>query len=109
MARGVLVIFDVPDPGAALAISGVLQLCRRGRRQRATGVAHLAFDFSPNSTSRRMASERPTSFAVAHASTPAIKARGILAAIWGSRPPFGGLPRLFGTTFIGFPIIIVVP
>jgi hypothetical protein len=36
------------------------------------------FAFSPSSTSRRMASERVVSFAVAHASTSAIRPDGIL-------------------------------
>jgi hypothetical protein len=52
-----------------------------------------------------MASERVVSFAVAQASTSAISAGGILAAICGSFP-VGGLPRRFlGETFIDFFII----
>jgi hypothetical protein len=66
------------------------------------------FAFSPRSTRRRKASERDTPAATAQASTSAIKAGGIRAAIWGSRPPFEGLP-IFGATLIDFFIILVVP
>src|SRR2546425_7707973 len=49
-----------------------LELVRNLLLGRPLRLDHLFFPFSPSSTSRRMATERPVSFAVAQASTSAI-------------------------------------
>src|SRR5436305_11919745 len=75
------------------------------------GSSPRAAPRSASSTSRRMASERPTSPALAHLSTSSINRRGIRAVTWGSLPPVEGRPRLlfFGATFIVLFINKVVP
>jgi hypothetical protein len=60
---------------------------------------HYRFAFSPSSTSRRIASDRLVSFAAAQASTSAINAGGIRAAMWGSLP-VPGRPRFLGATLV---------
>jgi hypothetical protein len=71
-------------------------------------VSYFPFAFSPSSTSFLKASDRVVSLASAQASTSAIKAGGIRAAMWGFRPPFEGLP-IFGATILDFFMILVVP
>jgi hypothetical protein len=68
---------------------------------------HLPFPFSPSSTSRRIASERPILLALAHASTSATIASGMRAVTCGSRPVAGRPRRFFGVTLIDRAIITV--
>src|SRR5215203_2928677 len=69
---------------------------------------HLPFAFSPSSTSRRMASDRPGSSAClsAQRSTASESLAGSLTAVTGSTPPtFFGRPRRILFAEIDFAIL----